>query len=90
MTEPQKAQRMRRDQASAYLKNTWGIDRAPATLAKDACNGTGAVIQFVGIFPYYTPESLDDFARTLLGQPTRQARRHERRADRSEQLGGGK
>ena len=45
--------RLRRAEASAYLKEKHGIDRAPTTLAKYAVVGGGPRFQHVGRLPLY-------------------------------------
>jgi hypothetical protein len=40
--------RLRRAEASLYLKERYGIDRAPATLAKMACLGGGPRFEHAG------------------------------------------
>jgi hypothetical protein len=58
----------RRRFASEYLKETWGLDFAPRTLAKIACvSSEGPVMHYVGRIPYYSKQSLDDFARKKIG-----------------------
>jgi hypothetical protein len=62
----------RRRLASGYLKETWGLDVAPRTLAKIAClSSDGPVMHYVGRIPYYSKESLDDFARKKIGPAQR-------------------
>ncbi len=64
---PAKGRRLRRTEASAYLKDTWGIDVAPKTLAKLACIGGGPVMEYVGRLPTYPLDGLDDYARAKIG-----------------------
>jgi len=59
---------MRREPASRYLSDIWGIDRAPSTLAKLACIGGGPKYSKAGRIPLYKPEDLDAWARSLVGQ----------------------
>jgi hypothetical protein len=61
--------RLRRNEASEYLKSTWGIVRRPSTLAKYASLGGGPKIQYVGKIPTYTPVELDIWAKALLSPP---------------------
>lgn len=61
--------RLRRKEASRYLKERWGIDRAPTTLAKLAVLGGGPVFQKAGRIPLYSTESLDEWADALLTPP---------------------
>ena len=62
----QRARLYRRVEASFYLKQTWGIARAPATLAKLACLGGGPRFQSAGRTPLYPETELDDWARSIL------------------------
>ena len=59
---------MRREPASRYLSQVWGIDRAPCTLAKLACIGGGPKYSKAGRIPLYKPEDLDAWARDLVGE----------------------
>ncbi|HYH20116.1 MAG TPA: DNA-binding protein [Azospirillum sp.] len=61
--------RLRRAEASAYLKNVHGIVRSPATLAKYATMGGGPIFEKAGRTPLYKPEYLDAWARSLLSTP---------------------
>ncbi len=63
-TEP--CRRLRRAEASAYLKEKHGINRAPATLAKLACTGGGPRFQHVGRLPLYPEPELDAYALSIL------------------------
>lgn len=63
--------RFRRKDASVYLKETWGIDYSPKTLAKLACIGGGPEIEYAGRFPTHTEPALDSFAREKLSPPVR-------------------
>ena len=58
--------RHRRAEASDYLKETWGIERKPATLAKLACLGGGPHFQIAGRVPLYPEPELDAWARSIL------------------------
>lgn len=60
---------LRREGASRYLSDTWGIRRAPATLAKLAVVGGGPAFYKAGRWPMYDPADLDAWARGLLGRP---------------------
>ena len=58
----------RRRNSSKYLKENWGLDFAPRTLAKIACvSSDGPEMRYVGRIPYYTQTGLDDFAAKILG-----------------------
>src|SRR3954454_19134415 len=59
---------LRRDAASRYLKETWGVIRAPATLAKLAVIGGGPPFHRAGRWPLYGPDHLDVWALELIGE----------------------
>ena len=63
--------RLRRNDASAYLKEVWDLDYCPKTLAKLACIGGGPEIEYAGRFPTHTEPALDSFAREKLSPPVR-------------------
>jgi hypothetical protein len=63
--------RLRRNEASVYLKEEHQIDRSPNTLAKLAVIGGGPAMVYVGRFPTYTPDALDDYARSIISMPVR-------------------
>ncbi len=67
MTAP--TRRLRRTEASEYLKEIWGIDRAPSTLAKLATLGGGPRFRRANRIPLYPPEFLDEWARSILSPP---------------------
>jgi hypothetical protein len=63
--------RLRRSETSEYLRLVYGIQVAPATLAKWACYGEGPVMDYVNRTPLYPVTALDAWAhhklqRTLL------------------------
>jgi hypothetical protein len=58
--------RLRRQEASAYLKEVHGIDRKASTLAKLACLGGGPRFEHAGRVPLYSPAELDAWALSLL------------------------
>lgn len=62
---------MRRKEAAEYLRKTWGVSVATATLMKMASVGGDPVFQRFGRWPVYTPEALDDWARARLSRPMR-------------------
>jgi hypothetical protein len=64
-------QRMRRSEASVYLKQEHDIDRASTTLAKDAVRGAGPEITYVNGRPFYTPDALDAFAKKIVNPPVK-------------------
>jgi hypothetical protein len=65
MQSPQNL-RLRRSEASAYLKVTHGIERKPTTLAKYASCGGGPKFEYIGKVPVYTPAELDAWAKSIL------------------------
>ena len=58
----------RRAAASAYLRERWGVERAPGTLAKLAVVGGGPRFRKAGRIPLYAPADLDAWASGLLGE----------------------
>ena len=48
----------RRNSASAYLTDEFGVECAPATLAKLHCQGGGPVVEMWGRFPMYRESDL--------------------------------
>jgi hypothetical protein len=58
--------RLRRAEASHYLKNTWGISRTVGTLAKLAVVGGGPKFQYAGRTPLYPEAELDAWAVSIL------------------------
>jgi hypothetical protein len=76
----QKKQRpLRRNDASKYLQEIWGLRRAPGTLGQDAVHGTGSDFFYVNGLPYYWPAGLDAWAKVRLqGKPANRAQDHKR------------
>ena len=66
-----KIRRLRRKEASAYLRREWGISRTPTTLAKLATIGGGPEFEKDGRFPLYTEDGLDAWARSQLTPPVK-------------------
>jgi hypothetical protein len=62
---------LRRKAASEYLSATWGVHRAPSTLAKLAVTGGGPTFRLVGRVPYYSPDDLDEWVLSKLSRPMR-------------------
>jgi hypothetical protein len=62
---------LRRKEASAYLRETHGLERAPSTLAKLAVIGGGPIFRRANRVPLYTTDDLDDWAQSLLSAPMR-------------------
>jgi len=58
--------RLRRAAASVYLKEKWGIDRKPSTLAKLACVGGGPRFVLFNRVPLYPESELDAWAESRL------------------------
>ncbi len=54
--------RLRRSETSEYLRLVYGVQVAPATLAKWACYGEGPVMDYVNRTPLYPVAELDDWA----------------------------
>jgi hypothetical protein len=62
----------RRSEASAYLKDTWGVNFAHKTLAKIACTSSdGPEMHYIGRIPYYSQKGLDEFAQKKIGPACR-------------------
>jgi hypothetical protein len=59
---PQTYRRLRRTEASTYLKENWGLDYKASTLAKLATLGGGPRFEHAGRFPLYREEELDAWA----------------------------
>jgi hypothetical protein len=58
--------RLRRHEASRYLRERHGIERAPATLAKLAVVGGGPEYYLFGRIPYYPVDKLDEWVEARL------------------------
>ena len=54
--------RLRRAEASVYLKEKWGLDYKANTLAKLATLGGGPRFEHAGRFPLYREDELDIWA----------------------------
>ena len=59
--------KLRRQEASEYLKAKHGISRAPATLAKLAVLGGGPRFAKAGRWPIYNVDDLDCWATMITG-----------------------
>jgi hypothetical protein len=57
---------LRRKEASAYLRRTFGLERAPSTLAKLAVVGGGPPFQVLNRVPLYTTADLDRWVASRL------------------------
>ena len=71
MTDILKIRRLSRAEASDYLRNIWGINRTPKTLAKLAVIGGGPPFRKDGRFPLHEPDGLDEWAREQLTESVR-------------------
>ena len=60
---------LRRKEASKYLKDTWGVDRAPSTLAKLAVVGGGPQFRKAARTPLYSSDDLDTWVASILSEP---------------------
>ena len=60
---------LRRNEASNYLFDCWGISRKPATLAKLACVGGGPRFMRAKRAVLYAPADLDAWAESILSPP---------------------
>jgi hypothetical protein len=58
---------LRRRDASAYLRQKFGLERAPSTLAKLAVTGGGPPFRLLNRIPLYTPADLDHWVASKLG-----------------------
>lgn len=58
---------LRRDEAAAYVVDTFGIPCSPKTLAKLAVIGGGPAFRKAGRTPLYAPTALRDWALAKLG-----------------------
>jgi hypothetical protein len=55
--------------ASEYLRDNWGLDRAPTTLDTLRCRGRGPRFFKAGSSVVYLEDDLDAWAQELLGAP---------------------
>jgi hypothetical protein len=62
---------LRRNAASQYLEETWGMNRAPGTLAKYAVIGGGPTFRRAGRVPLYSTDDLDEWVASKLSAPMR-------------------
>lgn len=65
------AKYLRRSDAAAYVRLTWGIPCSAKWLAKLAVVGGGPVYRKAGRFPIYTPDDLDLWAESRISAPRR-------------------
>jgi len=59
-------ERLRRRDASEYLRKTHGLEAAPTTLAKLAVTGGGPEYDLWGRIPYYPIKKLDEWVMARL------------------------
>jgi hypothetical protein len=59
---------MRRTDAARYIRETYAIPCAPATLAKYASVGGGPAYKRAGKFPIYARDDLDAWAKSRLSE----------------------
>ena len=64
--QPVQCRRLRRAEASIYLKEKWGIDRKASTLAKLAVISGGPRFEHAGRIPLYPEPELDRWAQSIL------------------------
>jgi len=62
---------LRRAEASAYLREQYGIRAAVGTMAKWAAQGGGPAMHYDGRFPLYTTDDLDAWARQRISRRVR-------------------
>lgn len=67
---------LRRWEASNYLEEKYGLRRAPATLAKDACSNTGPPFRYINRIPFYWPAGLDEWVKSARSRPRLRARKY--------------
>src|SRR5258707_14208723 len=60
---------LRRKAASAYLHETYGLERAPSTLAKLAVIGGGPVFRRMNRVPLYSIDDLEEWVASKLSRP---------------------
>jgi hypothetical protein len=63
----------RRHSASIYLRERWGLNFAPATMANLAVTGEGPIYRLVGKYAVYADEDLDSWAQSRITTPRRRA-----------------
>ena len=71
MTDVPKVRRLRRIEASEYLKMEWGMSRTSKTLAKLAVVGGGPAFRKDGRLVLYEIDALDEWAREQLTESVR-------------------
>lgn len=71
MHSAERRPRLRREEASAYLKQEHDVLCAPRTLAKLASIGGGPPMVYAGRYPLYPQDGLDDWARAKISPRVR-------------------
>ena len=61
---PSPQRRLRRAEAAEYLRRVHGIPYSEKTLRNRNATGLEPRPEYLGTIPFYTPQKLDDFART--------------------------
>ncbi|MCJ2039551.1 hypothetical protein MKK55_11450 [Methylobacterium sp. J-059] len=59
---PRRNRRLRRTDASKYLREKWDLSYGPTTLAKLACIGGSPPMEYIGRIPTYPVDGLDTWA----------------------------
>lgn len=67
---------MNRREASAYIRQRWGLRCAPSTLAKMAITGEGPPFRKAGKWPIYERGDLDKWAQKRMSPPARSTAEH--------------
>lgn len=62
---------LRRVDAAAHVRDSWGIPCSPKWLAKLAVTGGGPIFRKAGRYPIYTAQDLDAWAQARIGTPRR-------------------
>lgn len=78
---------LRRKEAAAHIKSKLGFG-ATAYLAKLATVGGGPAMVYVGRFPLYSVEALDEWIEAQLGSPVANTSELAKKENRSLQTGG--
>ena len=71
---------LRRKEASAYLRQKFGLERAPSTLAKLAVIGGGPPFRLLNRVPVYDPADLDGWVNSMLSARMRSTSEYKARA----------
>jgi hypothetical protein len=71
MSFESQARYLRRRDAAAYLRDTWGLRCSEQTLANYATRGNGPIFQRYGRDVVYSTTSLDEYAQARMSAPMR-------------------